>query len=106
MKCPVCWSEKAYRREARSWRDVLAQCLLLVPFKCHHCFHRFYVPWFRTLGQIVNPPATATPDRQPVGISEARRHLKKISRGSDHVSCDYRSSASTGSSRGDVRPSD
>ncbi|MBN2218409.1 MAG: hypothetical protein JW719_13625 [Pirellulales bacterium] len=74
MKCPVCWSEKAYRRKARDWRDAIALCLLLVPFKCHHCFHKFYISWFRTLGQVVHPPKPTKQDRRPAGISEARKY--------------------------------
>lgn len=56
MKCPRCWSEKAYVHKATGWRRLLLPCLLLVPMRCHHCYEEFVVFWFRTLGQQVRPP--------------------------------------------------
>jgi hypothetical protein len=56
MKCPRCWTEKAYLRTVRGWKRVLFACLLLRPLRCHHCYHRFWVPWVVTLGKQVTPP--------------------------------------------------
>ncbi len=56
MKCPACWAERAYIREASSWRDTLLSILLIVPMRCHHCYHSFYVPWFATIGKRLTPP--------------------------------------------------
>ncbi len=56
MKCPKCWTEKAYRHQRRGWPATLMACVLLIPMKCHHCYHKFYASWFSTLGQQVQPP--------------------------------------------------
>ena len=58
MKCPKCWTEKAYRHQRRGWQAALRACLLDVPMKCHHCYHHFYASWFSTLGQRTQPPLT------------------------------------------------
>jgi len=57
MKCPRCWAEKAYLREVKGWKGILMRCLALRPMRCRHCYHRFTVTWFRTLGKQVLPPA-------------------------------------------------
>ena len=31
-------------------------CFMLVPLKCHHCYHKFTVPWFLTIGKRLTPP--------------------------------------------------
>lgn len=56
MKCPRCWAEKAYLRQVKGWKGVLLACLLLVPLKCNHCYHRFVVSRFFTIGKQVTPP--------------------------------------------------
>ncbi len=56
MKCPACWAEKAYIRGASSWRDTLLSILLIVPMRCHHCYHSFHVSWFLTIGKRITPP--------------------------------------------------
>lgn len=56
MKCPRCWAEKAYLQPAKGWRGILRACLLLRPMKCHHCYHKFVVSWFSTIGKQVKPP--------------------------------------------------
>jgi hypothetical protein len=56
MKCPRCWAHKAYARHVGGWKGVLMDCLLLQPMKCHHCYHKFIVPWFFTFGKEVRPP--------------------------------------------------
>ena len=63
MKCPACWTEKAYVREVEGWKGVLLAWLLLRPMQCHHCYHKFTVHWISTLGkQIVRTPMkTASP---------------------------------------------
>ena len=58
MKCPVCWSPKAYARRVEGLRGILLSCLLIVPMKCHHCFHRFCVFRLFTLGQSIKAPST------------------------------------------------
>lgn len=93
MKCPVCWAEKAYYRQPSGWKDSLLRCSLMVPLKCHHCFHKFYVPWFLTWGKILTPPTTrksSDPSRQ---VSLARKHVAtgqrptKVARRKNHHSC-------------------
>jgi hypothetical protein len=77
MKCPVCWSEKAYRREVHNWLDVLSWCLLLAPFQCRHCFHKFHVLWFLTLGEVVRPPEKSKTNGHRAKISPVRRSIEK-----------------------------
>ena len=50
-------------------------CLLLRPMKCHHCYHRFTVSWFLTIGKRVRAPtlriaATNRSDHRPRPILE------------------------------------
>ncbi len=56
MKCPHCWSEKAFVLPPENWKRNLLSWLLFVPLKCHHCYHTFTVSWFSTLGQQLDPP--------------------------------------------------
>lgn len=57
MKCPKCWAYEAYTHHARGgWKELLLSCLLLIPMKCQHCFHKFYAFWPFTLGQQMAPP--------------------------------------------------
>jgi hypothetical protein len=57
MKCRACWAEKAFQRPVPGWPGVLLTCLLRVPLKCHHCYHKFSVSWFSTIGkQLAVPP--------------------------------------------------
>jgi hypothetical protein len=60
MKCPKCWTEKAYRYESKDWKSKLLRWLTAVPMKCHHCYHKFHTPWLLTLGQQMLPPAPGT----------------------------------------------
>lgn len=69
MKCPKCWTEKAYLRPVKGWMGMLLSCLLLVPLKCHHCYHKFCVFWFFTLGQRLEPPTMQVTPRRPRGES-------------------------------------
>jgi hypothetical protein len=57
MKCRACWTDKAYVREISGWRAVVYSWLGMVPLKCHHCYHKFTVPWFLTIGKRLTPPA-------------------------------------------------
>ena len=56
MKCPRCWTDKGYVRRVSGWKQFALACLLLRPMKCHHCCHKFVVPWLLTLGKRVTPP--------------------------------------------------
>jgi len=56
MKCPRCWVEKAYLREVKGWKATLMACLLLRPMRCRHCYHKFTVSWFFTIGKQIHPP--------------------------------------------------
>ena len=69
MKCPRCWAEKAYARKIRSKWEWLQLCLLLRPMICHHCYHKFVVPWFATIGKKTKP----SPVRQTPGVLRAGR---------------------------------
>jgi hypothetical protein len=86
MKCPVCWAEKAYVRKVQGWKSLLYQLAWLVPLKCHHCYHKFVVSWFSTIGRTIHPPKirrTAPVDTGPAyaarsrGGSSARRTSRK-----------------------------
>jgi hypothetical protein len=57
MKCRACWTDKAYKREVTGWRATAYAWLGLVPLKCHHCYHKFTVPWFLTIGKRLTAPA-------------------------------------------------
>jgi hypothetical protein len=57
MKCRACWTDKAYLRDVSGWRGTLHSWLGMVPLKCHHCYHKFSVPWFSTIGKRLTPPA-------------------------------------------------
>ena len=71
MKCRACWSDKAYVRREKGLKAMIYSCVGLIPFKCHHCFHKFWTVWFMTWGKTVNPPklkvpASATDTGHPV----------------------------------------
>jgi len=72
MKCPRCWTEKAYLRRVSGWKGTLLACLLLRPMKCLHCYHQFVVPWVFTLGkQVTAPPPRIAPSKRAAGLSYA-----------------------------------
>ena len=71
MKCPQCWSEKAYLQPVAGWRRNILSMLLFVPLKCHHCYHTFTVTWFSTLGQTLEPPPPPPPPVQSQKPSRA-----------------------------------
>jgi hypothetical protein len=56
MKCRACWTDKAYLREDKSWKAQVFSFFGLLPVKCHHCFHKAWIPWFSTWGQQTKPP--------------------------------------------------
>jgi|GEM_PF-6826824 len=76
MKCSACWADKAYVRKVNGWRGMLLSLGLRVPLKCHHCYHKFSVSWFSTIGAQVTPPPlrmpeTARPATTPVAQQQA-----------------------------------
>lgn len=76
MKCPRCWSDKAYVQKATGWRRLIYPCLLLVPLRCHHCYEEFVVSWFQTLGKQVTPPRLRmVGSGMPARPSYAARHF-------------------------------
>jgi hypothetical protein len=77
MKCPRCWAEKAYLRPVSAWKTALFSCLLLVPLRCQHCYHKFNVLWFFTVRKQVVPPRQRiiTFDQQ-AGPSLAAQHYQ------------------------------
>ena len=68
MKCRACWSDKAYVRPVGGWRGALMSWVGIVPLKCHHCYHRFSLPFLFTIGKQLNPPLRkgASPALAPV----------------------------------------
>lgn len=56
MKCPSCWSEKAYRRETKPPASRTMAALGFVALRCQHCFHEFSRPFFMTIGQKIDAP--------------------------------------------------
>ncbi len=75
MKCPVCWAEKAYRIKVKDTKGSLLSCLGLVPMKCHHCYHKFMVFWFVTLGKKVEPPILRVAPMVGNRQSHAAQHM-------------------------------
>jgi len=78
MKCPACWAEKAFIRQNRDRKDALLRYLLLMPMRCHHCYHEFYVFWFSTIGKRIDPPqrpprTTRYTEGQPGTVPYIRR---------------------------------
>jgi hypothetical protein len=86
MKCPVCWAEKAYVRHPKSWKDVLLSYLLVVPLRCHHCYHEFYVPWFLTIGKKTaaagsqggSSTRSSSPPHEATSIALSRQRPGKV----------------------------
>jgi hypothetical protein len=75
MKCPRCWTEKAFVRPVSVWKDALLSCLFMVPMKCQHCYHKFTVPWLFTIGKQIRPPVLRiAPASRDAGPSFAARH--------------------------------
>jgi hypothetical protein len=76
MKCPRCWTEKAYVRPVGTMKSVLLTCLFLVPMKCRHCYHKFTIPWLFTIGkQIQAPVLRIAPISREAGPTLAARHF-------------------------------
>ena len=72
MKCPQCWAEKAYVRQVKGWKGTLLTCLLLRPMKCNHCYHKFVVSWFSTIGKQIHPlPLRIAPETRSSNLSRA-----------------------------------
>ncbi|KKK82337.1 hypothetical protein LCGC14_2804420, partial [marine sediment metagenome] len=65
MKCPACWTEKAYRRQVKGRKGTILRCLLIVPMRCRHCYHEFCVPWILTIGKKTTPPASISSAQKP-----------------------------------------
>ena len=63
MKCSRCWAEKAFVREVRGAKGLLLSFLFLVPLRCHHCYHKFTVPWLATVGQRTRSPEVAAAEQ-------------------------------------------
>ena len=63
MKCPKCWTDKAYRRRIKGLKGHLLRLILIVPLRCHHCYHKFHVPWFFTIGKETTPAPIAAASR-------------------------------------------
>jgi hypothetical protein len=75
MKCPRCWTEKAYVRAVSPAKRLLLNLAMLVPMRCQHCYHKFTVPWFLTIGKQIEPPALRiAPVSRDTGPSYAARH--------------------------------
>lgn len=56
MKCPRCWTERAYVHESPGWKDALWALLFLRPMKCAHCYCRFFAFRPLTWGKQLHPP--------------------------------------------------
>ena len=95
MKCPACWAEKAYLHKVPVWKRLLLACVLLVPMKCHHCYRKYHVLWFTTLGEkTIPPPPVPTPDLRANRLSHAAQHYAATRTHADrHEGCARRSSA-------------
>ena len=81
MKCPRCWAQKGYLRQVSCWKAIAMACLLLRPMKCHHCYHKFVVFWFSTIGkQIVSPPIPSEFEGESAGVSCSVRYRAAATR--------------------------
>lgn len=80
MKCPVCWTEKAYRREVTGWKCIMMKIILLVPMRCHHCYHKFQTFYPLTWGKELNVPALKVAVPHEKLSSRERRGSKQRSR--------------------------
>jgi len=78
MKCRACWSDKAYIREVKGFQGMLLSWLLRVPLKCHHCYHKFTVSWFSTIGKQTEVPQYLI-DRTRVAPAESFRQGTVVS---------------------------
>jgi len=72
MRCPRCWTDNAFMRDVHGWGGVLLACLLLVPMKCHHCYHKFSVFWPLTIGKELDPPRLKFPSSARLAASGRR----------------------------------
>jgi len=90
MKCPRCWTEKAYIRPVGTVKSLILGCLLLVPMKCKHCYHKFTIPWLFTIGKQVRPPVLriAPISREVRPTLAARHYAATRQRASGHVPAD------------------
>ena len=81
MKCPRCWAEKAFIRKVTGWQGFFLDCLLLIPMKCHHCYHKFVVFWPFAVGQDLQQPPVrnAPPPRTANGPQAARQRAVNAS---------------------------
>jgi hypothetical protein len=54
---------------------LLLSFALLVPMKCQHCYHKFTISWFLTIGKQIEPPVLRiAPVSREAGPSYAARH--------------------------------
>lgn len=77
MKCRACWSDKSYLREDKSVKAVALSFLGLLPAKCHHCFHKSWVPWFMTWGQNVDPPKLQEPVARSLPVGKGPQPMRR-----------------------------
>jgi len=80
MKCRACWSDKAYSREDKSAKAVMFSFIGLLPVKCHHCFHKAWVPWFMAWGQQTEPPVMEEPTIKLAAERESRPRRQPMRR--------------------------
>ncbi len=81
MKCPRCWTDRAYVRPERGWRRLVTTLLLVRPMRCHHCFHTFYRLWLQTIGQRVLPPLRIAPATREHRLSHAAKQYATMQQG-------------------------
>jgi hypothetical protein len=72
MRCPCCWSNKAYVRQVTPGKRLLLSCLLLVPLRCQDCYHKFVVLWFSTIGQHTRQPTHSRLDPRHRAVRPTR----------------------------------
>jgi hypothetical protein len=64
-----------YLREVSGWKKCVLSLLLIRPLKCHHCYHKFHLPWLLTLGErLTPPPSKRTAVVPPASHSYAARY--------------------------------
>ena len=85
---PSLLDREGYVRPVGTMKSALLTCLLLVPMKCRHCYHKFTVFWLFTIGkQIHGPPVLRiAPISRDAGPTVAARHYAATRRrGAGHL---------------------
>ena len=89
MKCPACWTEKAYLRQTKGWKAAVLKAAMLLPMKCQHCYHSFYAFRLLAIGQRLHPPklriSSVSVDSAPVDPTISTQRYSRLPHPSDSM---------------------